>query len=110
MAGEPRGRGSRPLQDVMDEAKLERLAAAGITLIPADLKRHYILERGGFLALVERSGRVGTAGLLTEKGLAPLIWRGEDAWFIVRDFEQRASAEQVDQLRAFQRDLEAVLR
>jgi hypothetical protein len=97
----------------MDVARIERLAAAGITLIPADLEYHYILERDGFLALVERSpdgfGNVGTAGLLTEKGLAPLVWRGEESWFVARGFEQRASAEQVKALRAFQRDLEAAL-
>jgi hypothetical protein len=97
----------------MDEAKLERLAAAGISPIPADLKGHFILERNGFVALVERSaagfGRVGAAGLLTEKGLAPLVWRGEESWFVARGFEERASADQVEALRAFQRDLESAL-
>ena len=97
----------------MDAAKLERLAASGISLIPADLKGHYIFERGGFLALVERSpsgfGRVGAAGLLTEKGLAPLVWRGQESWFVARGFEERASSEQVEALRSFQRDLESAL-
>ena len=97
----------------MDTAKIERLAAAGINLIPADLDKHYILERGGFIALVERApagfGRVGTAGLLTERGLAPLVWRGEDGFFVTRGFEQRASEEQVATLRTFQWDLESAL-
>lgn len=97
----------------MDEARIARLSAVGITLVPAELERHYILERGGFLALVERSpegfGRAGTAGLLTEKGLAPLVWRGEESWFVARGFEERASPEQVESLRSFQRDLESAL-
>lgn len=97
----------------MDEAKIARLAAAGINLIPADLEKHFILERDGFLALVERSpggfGSIGTAGLLTEKGLAPLVWRGDESWFVARGFEQPASSEQVETLRAFQRDLQEAL-
>lgn len=95
----------------MDTAKIERLSAAGINLIPADLEKHYMLERDGFLALVERGSlRVGTAGLVTEKGLAPLMWRGEESWFVARGFEQRATADQVEGIRTFQRDLETALR
>ena len=94
----------------MDTARIERLAAAGIHLVPADLEKHYILERDGFIALVERTTwRVGTAGLLTEKGLAPLVWRGEESWFVARGFEQAATATQVETIRAFQRDLEQAL-
>jgi hypothetical protein len=97
----------------METAKLERLAAAGINLVPVDLERYYLLERDGFIALVERVeagfGRVGTAGLLTEKGLAPLVWRNDESWFVARGFEQRASVEQVESLRAFQRDLQVAL-
>ena len=57
--------------------QLERLAAAGINLLPAlELAHHYVLERGGFIALVERgdnnsTGSIGAPGLLTEKGFAP---------------------------------------
>jgi hypothetical protein len=94
----------------MDAAIVERLAAAGINEVAADLDKHHILERGGFLALVERvTRRIGTAGLLTEKGLAPLVWRGEEAWFVARGLEQRASADEIEALRAFQRDLERAL-
>lgn len=94
----------------MDEAKIARLAAAGINLIPADLEKYFLLERDGFLALADRvTGRVGTAGLLTEKGLAPLMWRGEESWFVARGLEQPATSEQVKTLRAFQRDLETAL-
>ena len=48
--------------------KLEQLVAAGIQLLPAtEITTHYIFERDGFVALVERSGEgfggVGSAGL-----------------------------------------------
>ena len=94
----------------MDPGKIERLALAGINLVPADLEKHYIVERGGFLALIDRvSLRAGTAGLLTEKGLAPLMWREHHAWFVARGFEQPATDAQVEEIRAFQRDLESAL-
>jgi len=94
--------------------KLARLSAAGIAVIPADLEKHHILERGGFIALVERTadgdfGRSGTAGLLTEKGLAPLVWRRGIAFFVARGFEAAASELQIEALRTFQRDLDGIL-
>jgi hypothetical protein len=97
----------------MLEQKLERLVAAGINLVPADLKKHFILERDGFVALVERQGdsfgHIGAAGLLTEQGMAPLVWRNEKAFFVARAFEREATAGQVALLRQFQSDLEAAL-
>lgn len=95
--------------------KLERLVAAGIELIPAvEVTTHFIFQRDGFVALVERRGDgfggVGSSGLLTERGgLAPLVWRGEHAFFVSRDFEQAASPEDVRKLRAFSSDLQAAL-
>ena len=98
----------------MLEQKLEKLVAAGISLVPADLKKHVILERDGFVALVERYednlGQVGAAGLLTEHGLAPLVWREQKAFFVVRTFQQEATPDQVSTLRQFQADLESALR
>lgn len=97
----------------MLEQKLERLAQAGIQLIPADIRTHYILERDGFVALVERRGDdfgvAGAAGLLTEKGLAPLVWRGGSAFFVAKGFERQATPEQVELLRTFQAALESAL-
>jgi hypothetical protein len=94
--------------------KLARLSAAGIAVIPADLEKHHILERDGFIALVERTadggfGRSGTAGLLTEKGLAPLVWRGAAAFFVAKGLEAAASEHQIEALRSFQRDLDDIL-
>lgn len=95
--------------------KLEKLAAAGIQLIPApDLTTHFLFARDGFVSLVERTkedgfGNIGSPGLLTEAGLAVLVWRGDEAWFVRRGFEQRATEEEVVKLRAFGRDLQAAL-
>ena len=91
--------------------KLERLAAARINLLPAaSITTHFIFERDGFVALVERQGdafgRVGAAGLATEQGFAALMWRGGEAFFIGRGVEVAAAPEQVTALRSFQKDLE----
>jgi hypothetical protein len=93
--------------------KLEKLAAAGIQIIPMEITSHFILERDGFVAFVERRddafGNVGAPGLMTEKGYAALIWRGDQAFFTAKGLEQPASAEQVQKLRAFGADLEKAL-
>ena len=51
---------------------LEKLAAAGIQIIPAEITSHFILERDGFVAFVERReqafGNIGAPGLMTEQG------------------------------------------
>jgi len=94
-------------------AQLEKLLAAGIQIVPADLSSHFILERGGFVAFVERRGsgfgNIGAPGLMTERGFAALVWRGEQAFFVGRGFEQPGTPEQVQTIRAFAADLEAAL-
>jgi hypothetical protein len=93
---------------------LEKLLATGIQIIPADITSHFILERDGFVAFVERReqafGNIGTAGLMTERGFAALIWRGDQAFFVGKGFEQSASPEQVEKIRAFASDLANALR
>ena len=93
---------------------LEKLAAANIQIIPAEITSHFILERDGFVAFVERReqafGNIGASGLMTELGFAALIWRGDQAFFIAKGFEQRASPEQVQKIRAFATDLQRALR
>jgi hypothetical protein len=42
---------------------------------------------------------------MTEHGFAALVWRGDQAFFVGKGFEQPASAEQVEKLRAFAGDL-----
>jgi hypothetical protein len=93
--------------------RLERLAAAGIQIIPAGVTSHYILEREGLVAFVERKGddfgNIGAPGLMTEKGFAALIWRGGQGFFVARGFEQIATDEQVEKIRSFSGDLERAL-
>ncbi len=92
---------------------LERLAAAGIQIIPAEVTSHFILERDGFVAFVERReqafGNCGAPGLMTERGFAALIWRGHQAFFVGKGFEQPALPEQVQKIRAFATDLATIL-
>jgi hypothetical protein len=94
--------------------KLEKLVAAGIQLLPAiEISTHFVFERDGFVALVERRadgfGGIGSAGMLTEKGIAPLVRRGEESFFIAKGFEQRAEADEVERIRRFQSDLQSAL-
>ena len=94
--------------------KLERLAAAGIRVLPLPgIESHLALERDGFAVLAERSsdtiGRTGAAGLVTPQGLALLVWRDGSPFFVGRNIEQPAAAEQVTQLRAFAGDVERAL-
>ena len=93
--------------------RLERLAAAGFQIVPADITSHFIVERQGFVALVERReedfGNIGAPGLMTEQGFAALLWRGTQAFFVGRGFEQPATADQVRQIRSFAADLETAL-
>jgi hypothetical protein len=85
--------------------RLERLAAAGIQIIPADITSHFILERDGFVVFVERRGEefgnVGAPGLMTERGFAAMIWRGDAAYFVAKGFEQAATDEQAAKIHAF---------
>ena len=93
--------------------KIEKLAIAGIQIIPAEITSHFILERDGFVAFVERReddfGNIGAPGLMTEQGYAALIWRGDQAFFTGRGFEQPASPEQIRSMRAFASELENAL-
>src|SRR4051812_2115222 len=98
----------------MLEDILQRLAAAGINLLPVDLEKHYMFERDGFVALVERReggfGQIGAAGLLTPSGLAPLVSRQGRAVFVSKSSAQDAAPEQVEAIRRFQTDLETAIR
>jgi hypothetical protein len=94
--------------------KFQKLVDFNIQLLPLpEIESHFVFERDGFAALVERRddnfGRIGSAGLLSEKGIAPLVWREGAGFFVVKGFEQPATAEQINQLRSFQSDLEAAL-
>lgn len=93
---------------------MERLAAAGIQLLPAvEITTHYVFERGGFVALVERTpngfGGVGSTGILTGNGFAAFLRRGKRSYFVAKNFEQEAKPAQVESLLRFSRDLKNAL-
>jgi hypothetical protein len=94
-------------------AALERLVAAGIEIIPTDLANHIIVQRDGFVAFIERRdnqmSRIGSSGLMTERGFAALIWRGNQGFFIGKGFEQPAAEDQIEKIRAFAKDLDQAI-
>ncbi len=91
----------------------ERLEAAGIRIISENLTSHFIVERDGFVAFIERRedqfGNIGAPALLTEEGFGVLVWRADRAYFVGKGFEQPASEEQVQKLRTFAADLEKAI-
>ena len=95
---------------------LERLAAARIQLLPlTEIATHFVFERAGFVCLVERKGDggfggIGAPGLLTGKGFAALVLRGDGFRFVGRGFDEAAEEERVRECRSFARDLETALR
>lgn len=97
------------------EEILTRLAAANIQLLPVtEIENHFVFERDGFISLVERTraggfGRIGTAGLLTDRGMAVLMERSARMLFVAKGLEIEATEEQILTLRAFDRDLRAAL-
>ena len=96
------------------EPVLARLAALEIevAVLPGSA-RHAVVARGAFGALIERSaeslGKPGAAGLITEKGLAMLVWRDGGPFFVARGFERPVSTEEVEALRRFSADLTSAL-
>ena len=111
MAGEPQRRGPGSLQDV-----IERLVRAGFRLLPTpEIATHYVLERAGFVSLVERLpdggfGSVGAPSLLAEGAFAVLVWKQQGPVFVTKDQEFPARAEQVEALRQFDKDLREALK
>jgi len=96
------------------EEILQKLVDHRIQLLPAaELTTHFVFERDGFIALAERRnngfGNVGAPGLLCHQGMAQLIWRGDQAFFVTKGFERQASPEEIEKLRSFGQDLKISL-
>jgi hypothetical protein len=94
---------------------LERLTELGIQLLDVPgIETYVVLEREGFAALVERTagrfGGVGGSGILTQDGFSPLVWRGEDPFFVRKGFERPASRAEAEALRRFSADVKKALR
>jgi len=72
-----------------------------------------MFARDNLVALVERTeagyGSIGGTGIWTERGLAYLVWRDEEAYLAGKGFEQPATAEEVAAIRRFSEDLKAAL-
>ncbi len=97
----------------MNAAILERLAGIGIHLLTPDAKTHYLFARDAFVALVERRGdgavNIGSTGLWKEGGLAYLVWREGQPYFVGKSSETPADRDQVAALRRFSEDLAGAL-
>ncbi len=97
----------------MDEI-FERLVSAGIQLLPlAEVTNHFVFERDGFVALVERTqggfGQIGSSGLLVSGGFAALVRRQGRDWFVARGFQREATMAEAAALRRFSQDLRHAL-
>src|SRR5690349_7946199 len=94
--------------------QFEKLFDAYIQLLALPLiTTHFVFERDVFIALVVRvkdtCGRIGSVDVLSDKGMAALVWQYGSAFFIAKGFQQPATESHIEQLRLFQRDLEAAL-
>jgi hypothetical protein len=89
-----------------------RLASLNIQLM-AEAKEYCIFARETCVAVVQRAeggfGSVGSTGLLTEKGLAYLVWREGRPLLAAHGSEVPADAAQVEQIRKFSEDLKSAL-
>ncbi len=89
-----------------------RLAALDIVLM-TEAKAYSIFTRGDCMALVQWDAAgfasLGSSGMLTESGLAYLVWRDGRPWLVAKQMEIAAQAEQVERIRKFSGDLKSAL-
>jgi hypothetical protein len=89
---------------------LARLSASGIE---AGGEGEFItLSRGLCVAVAHRTGNgwsVGSSGMVTERGLAYLVWKEGRAVLVLKGAEADASPEQIAELRKFSEDWKAAL-
>jgi hypothetical protein len=95
-------------------SKLEKIAEAGIGLVPAQgLGGHFVFERDGCAVIVEHRGAgfgaVGSPGLLTEGGFAALVERDGQLCFVNKGDCRPASVEQAAAARRLFADLRSIL-
>ena len=74
---------------------------------------YFMFARGNCVALavtvVERFTSLGATGIMTEKGIAYLIWRDGQAWLSTHGNQTAAEPEQVEAIRRFSEDVKAAL-
>jgi hypothetical protein len=90
----------------------DRLASLGIQVL-SEGDKVFLFARDTCIALVERReagiGSIGSTGVMTETGLAYLVWRGGQAKLVGKGGEQAAADAQVEAIRRFSEDLKAAL-
>lgn len=86
---------------------------SGTIQLIAETKEYRLYSRDNCVAMVRftQSGdaSIGSSGLMTEKGLAYLMWRGDQALLVSKGSESTATAEQVEALRRFAEDLKKLV-
>jgi hypothetical protein len=90
----------------------DRLTGLNIQIL-AEAKKHFLFAREMYVALVERTdegfGSIGSTGVMTETGLAYLVWRGDRAVLVGKSGEHLADPQQVEAIRLFSNDLKSGL-
>ena len=89
-----------------------RLAACDI-LMAAEARDYCMFVRGNCVALVQsvsdRFTSIGSSGMMTEKGLAYLVWIDGKAMLASHGSQVEADAEQVEAIQRFSEDLKKIL-
>ena len=90
----------------------ERLAGLNIRIL-AEARKHFLFARDTCVALVERTesgfGSIGSTGVMTERGLAYLVWRDGAAMLVGKAGAQTADEAQIEAVRRFSEDLKTAL-
>ncbi len=88
------------------------LTSRGIELL-SETPSFAIFARANLIALVERApsgyGSIGSTGMMTENGLAYLVWRNGRALLAGKGFELDARDDDVEAIRQFSEDLKSAL-
>lgn len=81
--------------------------------IIAETKEYRLYTRDNCVAMVhfKQSGEasIGSSGIMTENGLAYLVWREGRPLLVAKSSETPAAPEQVETLRQFAEDLKALV-
>lgn len=81
--------------------------------IVAEAREYRLYARGACVAMVHFTqpgeASIGSCGVMTENGLAYLVWREGRPLLISKGAEKPATAEQLEALRRFAEDLKALL-
>ena len=89
-----------------------RLAACGIELA-AESPEYSMFTRGACAALVKLSAGtgigIGSSGMMTDAGLAFLVWREGRPYLAAKGRETAASPSQVEEIQQFSLDLKRAL-